>query len=131
MQEKFNYERDAGSEEFSRQDEMNLGDSIRNQPEVGATFGEESSTARFSNVGQKNKARKAEGDTDIDDVNDADRNSGNGGTMYSDYLNKSENEFIIGTGQFSNDNRNAENNRNTTKPLDAMQCNRKNDESGQ
>jgi hypothetical protein len=100
-------------------DELSLDDSIRTQGQVsGSTFGMESNTAKFSNLGPKNQARK--GDVDMDALNKANREAGNGGTQYADYLNQSQNEFISGTGQFEQKGED-DANQPGRRPFDAMQ----------
>jgi hypothetical protein len=133
MQEEFQKERETNPDELSKIDDMSLDDSIRNYAEVsGSTFGMESSTAKFSNIGQKNQARKGEGDADIEDVNQANHERGNGGSMYSDYLNNAQNEFISGTGQFEEGQRQRdEHSDSSIRPFDAMQGNRENGSGGQ
>jgi len=81
MQQEFNKER---SEEQNKKDDLSLSDSIRNQADVnGTTFGADSNSAKFSNIGDKNQ-RNSEN-------NNADSNS-----SYSDYLNKEQDKFIEG-----------------------------------
>ncbi len=81
----------------------------------------ESSTAQNSNIGKKNQERKGEGSSDAGDLNDANRESGNGGTRYSEFLNSAQNNFISGTGEFDKSSNSEDN--NTTRPFDAMQGN--------
>jgi hypothetical protein len=135
MQEEFREERQGAEGEFSKtENELSLGNSVRNFGEVsGTTFGDKSNTAKFSNTGQKNQVRSGDADAgNIENVNKANRQRGNGGTMYSDYLNQSQNEFISGTGQFD---RNAGDTGNVSgdsiRPSDAMQGNRESGSGGQ
>jgi len=79
------------------ENEMSMGDSTRNYGEVsGTTFGDQSNTAKFSNIGTKNQDRKEEGDGS-GNLNEQDRASGAGGTGYSSYLNEAQQELISGT----------------------------------
>jgi len=122
MNEEFQKEENAQSP--STNNELSTGNSIRNYGEVnGTTFGAESNTAKFSTTGQKNRTRQGTGDENIEDVNKADRQKGSGGTMYSDYLNKEQNDFISGTGDFNKSTDES----SGTRPFDAMQGNREND----
>lgn len=132
MQEEFEKERSTDQNEFTKTgDDLSLGDSIRTEGEVsGSTFGDNSAPAKFSNIGQKNQTRKGEGpDVNIEDVNKEDIEKGSGGTMYSDYLNKKQDEFISGTGEFSKNKQNEDDTTNandqTLRPFDAMQGKRK------
>lgn len=112
MKEEFHKEQDNNSEEFTKKDELSLNNSIRNQGDVnGSTFGASGNTSQFSNIGQKNQTRKGENNDNTENVSQQDRNTGNGGSMYSDYLYDAENNFISGTGQFTDENRNETGNR--------------------
>lgn len=82
----------------TKRDDMSLGDSIRNYADVsGTTFGMDSNPAKFSNIENVNQTN-------------------NGGSGYSDYLNKADDEFISGTGRFSRTE-----NSNDNKASDATQ----------
>jgi hypothetical protein len=51
--------------------------------------------------------------------------------LYSDYLNNAQNEFISGTGQFEEGQReNDERSDDSIRPFDAMQGNRENGSGG-
>lgn len=105
MKEEYHNEHDNNSNEFTKKDDLSLNNSIRNQGDVnGSTFGAASNTSQFSNIGKKNQSRKGENDNNIENTNQQDRNTGNGGSMYSDYLYDAENNFISGTGQFADEN---------------------------
>lgn len=61
MDEEFEKEQNASNEETKTNDEMSTGNSIRNFGEVsGTTFGSESNTSKFSNIGRKNQEQKGE-----------------------------------------------------------------------
>jgi hypothetical protein len=141
LRETFENEHNNDPEAFAKTgDELSLGDSVRTYGEVsGTTFGMQSNTAKFSNIGQKNQERKGEGDANVEDVNNANKEDGSGGTMYSDYLNKAQNEFISGTGQFdpnaskedyAENNGNLNPNSTSIRPFDAMQGNREQGSGG-
>jgi hypothetical protein len=56
MDEEFEKEQNASNEEAKTNDEMSTGNSIRNFGEVsGTTFGSESNTSKFSNIGRNNQ----------------------------------------------------------------------------
>ena len=126
----------APDENANTEDELSLGDSVHPYGEVsGTTVGMESNTAKFSNIGQKNQVRKGESNMDRDAVNQANRQQGNGGTGYSDYLNQAQNQFLSSTGAFDQDARqqdkaahgsDVEGNDNQLRPFDAMQGRREN-----
>ena len=141
LREAFQKEHDADPEAYTKPtDELSLDDSTRTYGEVsGTTFGMQSNTAKFSNIGQKNQARKGESNANIEDVNKANQQRGSGGTMYSDYLNNAQNEFISGTGQFdpnapkednAENNGNVDENSTSIRPFDAMQGNREQGSGG-
>lgn len=92
---------EAGKDVTSTENDLSLGNSIRNDGDVsGTTFGDQSNTAKFSSIGN-NQGR-------------ADNNSDNsGGSGFSDFLYKAEQEEVSGS---SGDALNA-------KPSDAMQGN--------
>jgi hypothetical protein len=111
-------ERAESPGEFSKtDDQMSTGDSERNYGQVsGTTFGDQSNTAKFSNIGTKNQAMKGEGGGS-GNLNEQDRASGAGGTGYSSYLNEAQQELISGT--IGNDSVS----QLDSKPSDAMQGN--------
>lgn len=111
-------ERADNAGEFSKtNNELSIGDSERNFGEVsGTTFGDQSNTAKFSNIGTKNQERKGEG-SGSGNLNDQDRAAGAGGTGYSSYLNEAQQESISGTS--GNDSVS----QLDQKPFDAMQGN--------
>jgi len=112
-------ERADNAGELSKTDnELSMGDSERNFGEVsGTTFGDQSNTAKFSNIGTKNQERKGEG-SGGGNLNDQDRATGAGGTGYSSYLNEAQQESISGTS--GNDGIS----QLDQKPFDAMQGNK-------
>lgn len=98
------------------ENELSLGDSERNYGEVsGTTFGIQSNTAKFSNIGAKNQGIQGNAS-----LNEQDRAAGSGGTGYSSYLNEAQQELISGTE--GNDS----GSQLDTKPFDAMQGNTNN-----
>jgi hypothetical protein len=117
IKEEMQKERAENPGEFSKTDnEMSMGDSERNYGQVsGTTFGDQSNTAKFSNIGTKNQAMKGEGSSS--NLNEQDRASGAGGTGYSSYLNEAQQELISGTS--GNDSIS----QLDSKPSDAMQGN--------
>ncbi len=124
MKQEFQKEHDNNSNAFTKKDDLSLNNSIRNQGDVnGSTFGASSNPTQFSNIGQKDQTSEEENNGNIEDINQQDRNTGNGGSMYSDHLYHAENNFISGTGQFSDENRREETG-NATKSSDAMQSNK-------
>jgi len=61
MDEEFEKEQNASEDQAKTNDEMSTGNSIRNFGEVsGSTFGSESNTSKFSNIGRKNQEQKGE-----------------------------------------------------------------------
>ena len=64
MNERFHEEHDKNQDEITKtENELSLENSVRNFGDVnGSTFGADSNTAKFSNLGDKNQARKGEGD---------------------------------------------------------------------
>lgn len=84
MREQSQQERSQNPESYPKtENELSLGNSIRNFGDVnGTTFGSDSNPAKFSNVGQKNKARTgAAGEGNIEDLNPGEagrRNEGAG-----------------------------------------------------
>ena len=120
IKEAMQQERAEDPGEFSKTgDERSEGDSERNFGQVsGTTFGDQSNTAKFSNIGTKNQAMKGEGG-DSGNLNEQDRASGSGGTGYSSYLNEAQQELISGTT--GNDSVS----QLDSKPFDAMQGNQK------
>src|SRR5436190_24281458 len=91
IKEEMQKERTENPGEFSKtDDDTSMGDSERNYGQVsGTTFGDQSNTARFSNIGTKNQAMKGEGGSS-GNLNEQDRASGAGGTGYSSYLNEAQ-----------------------------------------
>lgn len=75
MQDASRDERNTTGDEFSKtSSDLSEGDSARNFGEVsGTTFGMESNTAKFSNIGPKNQARKGE----ANEGNNGNMNNGN------------------------------------------------------
>ena len=71
IKEAMQQERAENPGEYSKtENEMSLGDSERNFGEVsGTTFGDQSNTAKFSNIGTKNQERKGEGDGSNSNLN--------------------------------------------------------------
>ncbi len=73
---------------------------------------------------------------DIEAINNANQERGRGGTMYADYLNNAQNEFISSTGQFAHNEDNSANNgsteegSNSIRPLYVMQGNREEGSGG-
>ena len=103
---------ESGKDVTSTENDLSLGNSIRNYGEVsGTTFGDQSNTAKFSNMGDNNQGQQ--GGAGNNDLNDSNRAAGNGGTGYSDYLYEAENEVVSGTSG----------NALNSKPSDAMQGN--------
>src|SRR5579875_3094530 len=112
-------ERDAMNSEYEKEkntredaspkasDELSTAGSMRNYGEVsGSTFGDESNTAKFSNMGAKNQERKGDGNSSAQYTSDSSRNS-NRDSGYADELNKAQDDFISNTGPFSNRSDNA------------------------
>jgi hypothetical protein len=118
IKEEMQRERAENPGEYSKtDDEMSVGDSERNYGQVsGTTFGDQSNTAKFSNIGTKNQAMKGGGGSSSN-LNEQDRASGAGGTGYSSYLNEAQQELISGT------NGKDSNGQLDSKPFDAMQGN--------
>jgi len=71
IKEAMQQERAENPGEYSKtENEMSLGDSERNFGELsGTTFGDQSNTAKFSNIGTKNQERKGEGDGSNSNLN--------------------------------------------------------------
>ena len=105
---------EEGNDVTNPENDLSLGNSIRNYGEVsGTTFGDQSNPAKFSNIGNSNQGQQgADSGTNL---NDSNRAAGNGGTGYSDYLYEAEKEVVSGTqGDALN-----------SRPSNAMQGNNK------
>lgn len=74
IERQFHKEEDDNGKAFTKaESDLSLGDSIRNNADVnGTTFGMDSNTAKFSNVGKKNQARKEEDGIDSASEEDID-----------------------------------------------------------
>src|SRR6476620_1751234 len=104
---------EQGNDVTNPENDLSLGNSIRNEGDVsGTTFGDQSNPAKFSNIGGANNQGQQGGNSG-GNLNDSNRAAGNGGTGFSDYLYKAENEVVSGT---SGDAMNS-------RPSDAMQGN--------
>lgn len=112
-------ERTDNNDVTKTENDLSLGNSIRNYGEVsGTTFGDQSNPAKFSNIGGNNQGQQ--GGNSGSSLNDTNRAAGNGGTGFADYLYEAEKEVVSGTGGDALNSR----------PSEAMQGNDKNTDTG-